>query len=338
MGSKSSAPATPDPYATSAAQTQSNQATAQTQAGLNAVNLYTPLGSSVYTPTGAPIGSSQPQYNQNINLTPTGQQTLQNYQQQQQALGQIGNQLLPSVTNALGQQQPTATDINNLSQNASNAYYNQQSAYLDPQWETAGNQLHSQLANQGITQQSDPEAYNNAMDAFNRQKTFAYNQAQQGAINQGPQNAAQLQALYTQQQMTPFNELQALMGGSQVQMPQAPQTSPTQVAPTNLAGNVYNSYQGQLGAYNAGLASQNAMYGGLAQLGGTLGAAALLSDRRLKSEIVRIGTHPRGFGVYSYRIFGEPQIGVMADEVEKVLPEAVTTLPSGYKAVYYGRL
>ena len=42
--------------------------------------------------------------------------------------------------------------------------------------------------------------------------------------------------------------------------------------------------------------------------------------------------------LYEYDIFGERQQGVMADEVEKVMPEAVLMHPSGYKMVNYGLL
>lgn len=71
-----------------------------------------------------------------------------------------------------------------------------------------------------------------------------------------------------------------------------------------------------------------------------IGAAGLMrySDRRLKSNINRIGTHPLGIGIYEYDIFGKHDIGVMADEVEAVLPSAVTTHSSGYKMVDYGKL
>jgi len=79
---------------------------------------------------------------------------------------------------------------------------------------------------------------------------------------------------------------------------------------------------------------------GLFGLAGQLGAAALLapSDRRLKSNIVRIGTHPLGIGIYEYDIFGERQRGVMAQELEQVMPEAVVEHPAGFKMVNYGLL
>jgi hypothetical protein len=69
---------------------------------------------------------------------------------------------------------------------------------------------------------------------------------------------------------------------------------------------------------------------------GTLGLYAL-SDRRLKSNIRRVGTHPLGIGIYTYEIGGESRIGVMADEVEVVKPEAVVEV-GPFKAVDYARL
>lgn len=71
-----------------------------------------------------------------------------------------------------------------------------------------------------------------------------------------------------------------------------------------------------------------------------------MSDRRAKENIVRIGTHPMGVGLYLFdykREFhgsrdGGRHLGVMADEVEQVLPQAVTMDPDGYKRVDYSML
>lgn len=65
-------------------------------------------------------------------------------------------------------------------------------------------------------------------------------------------------------------------------------------------------------------------------------AAMGSSDRRLKSNIVRIGKHPLGIGWYRYTIDGHTEEGVMADEVLEVKPEAVITGPDGYYMVNYG--
>lgn len=71
-----------------------------------------------------------------------------------------------------------------------------------------------------------------------------------------------------------------------------------------------------------------------------------MSDRRLKHEIVRVGRHPAGFGLYLFyfkpehcdRLGCGRQFGVMADEVEQVMPEAVSMHPDGYKMVDYAML
>lgn len=49
---------------------------------------------------------------------------------------------------------------------------------------------------------------------------------------------------------------------------QAPSPVPTQVAPTNVAGIYANHDQQMMDKYKADLANQNAMWGGLASLGG----------------------------------------------------------------------
>jgi hypothetical protein len=73
-----------------------------------------------------------------------------------------------------------------------------------------------------------------------------------------------------------------------------------------------------------------------------LGTAAMFapkfSDRRLKSNIVQIGTHSLGIGIYEYDIFGNREHGVMADEVAKVMPDAIVPHSSGYMMVNYGKL
>ncbi len=70
------------------------------------------------------------------------------------------------------------------------------------------------------------------------------------------------------------------------------------------------------------------------------------SDRNLKENIIRIGEHPLGIGLYLFDYkpglrdqWGHGrQFGVMAQEVETVIPEAVCVHPDGYKMVDYGLL
>lgn len=69
-----------------------------------------------------------------------------------------------------------------------------------------------------------------------------------------------------------------------------------------------------------------------------------LSDERLKDDIRPIGLLYNGLPFYSYRFKGDPQVrtGVMAQDVEQVMPEAVHEIglwPGGprFKAVDYAR-
>lgn len=79
--------------------------------------------------------------------------------------------------------------------------------------------------------------------------------------------------------------------------------------------------------------------------GGT-GTMQMMSDRNVKEEVVKIGDHPLGIGLYLFVYKPEyrdkcgcgRQFGVMADEVEQVMPEAVSVHPDGYKVVDYAML
>jgi hypothetical protein len=62
-----------------------------------------------------------------------------------------------------------------------------------------------------------------------------------------------------------------------------------------------------------------------------------LSDERLKTNSVRVGYTDDGIPIYRYRMKGggHTQMGVMAQDVEKVNPGAVRKHTSGYKMVDY---
>jgi hypothetical protein len=56
-------------------------------------------------------------------------------------------------------------------------------------------------------------------------------------------------------------------------------------------------------------------------------------------NIKRIGTHRLGIGIYEFDyVWGEHSIGVMADEVRTVMPEAVIRGEDGYDRVDYSKL
>ena len=100
------------------------------------------------------------------------------------------------------------------------------------------------------------------------------------------------------------------------------------------------NYANQTAAYNAQMGLLGGIAGGIGTAAGGAGGLSKIftSDRRLKSNIVKVGVHPLNIGIYEYDIGGERQRGVMADEVEQVLPDAVITRKDGYKMVNYGML
>jgi hypothetical protein len=65
---------------------------------------------------------------------------------------------------------------------------------------------------------------------------------------------------------------------------------------------------------------------------------AILSDRRMKYDVVQIGQLYDGLRVYRFKYVGDDtvHIGLMAQEVEKVYPDAVTHV-DGVKFVDYGK-
>ena len=72
----------------------------------------------------------------------------------------------------------------------------------------------------------------------------------------------------------------------------------------------------------------------------------MMSDRRAKEDIVKVGQHPLGLGIYMFRYkapyserYGnQRRVGVMADEVAEKYPDAVSRHEDGYLRVDYGRL
>lgn len=80
--------------------------------------------------------------------------------------------------------------------------------------------------------------------------------------------------------------------------------------------------------------------------GGPTAGMTMVSDINTKENLVRIANHPLGIGLYLFDYKPEfqaqcghgRQFGVMAQEVEAVMPEAVCTHPNGYKMVNYAML
>lgn len=133
-----------------------------------------------------------PQYTATSTLSP----------QLQGLYGQVGEKnpaLDPSnLQHAFDQQQQSA--------------YNGQMSYLQPQFSQQTQALTDKLAQQGITQQSNPTAYANAMQLNSNQQDFARQQAYNGSYANGLAGANQQFNQGVTSSNLPISQLSALYG------------------------------------------------------------------------------------------------------------------------------
>jgi hypothetical protein len=331
MVSTPAPPPAPDPNKAAAAQAGMNRDTAQTQQLTNMINQIGTQGTITYNPTGTNYSFKDskgnivdiPQYQQITSLSPEEQHLYNLTSQIKANVGQIGVDQSELIGNLLR----TPVNLNN---EATEARLNELgSKRLDPRFAREEESLRTRLANQGVSQGS--EAWNNAFGNFSQTKNDAYNQLYLTGREQ-----ATREALAERNQ--PINEISALLSGSQVSMPQQMQTPQSQVAGVDYMGMLNSQYQAQMQAYGQQLAARSSALGGIfGVLGkgiGVLGSGMGFSDRRLKSNIVQVGTWPNGLNVYEYDIFGRRERGFMADEVAGRFPEAVGEY-AGYLTVNY---
>lgn len=330
MGSSPSPPPAPDPVATAKAQGAMNKETAIAQAGLNSTNQITPDGSLTYTQSGT-WADGTPQYTATTALSGSNQGIYDTSQVTKQNIANIGKDQSARIGDLLGKpltlgNEATEARLMELG-----------SARLTPQFAKDEEALRTRLANSGI--RAGSAAFDSEMGRLGQNKNDAINQLLLTGRGQANQEIMA-------ERNAPINEISALLSGSQVANPAFTSTPQTQVAGTDYAGMVRDNYNAQMQGYNAQMSQSNAAMGGMFGLAGTLGGAAmkygggaaLFSDRRLKSDVTRIGTTAHDLPLYEYTIFGERQRGVMADEAAEVMPEAVIMHPSGYLMVNYQML
>jgi len=363
MGKKQSQPQAPDPMATAAAQGVINKETAIAQTRLNQVDEYTPYGNSIFTPTGEVEDGIQ-RFRRDTTLNPEQQAIVD----QQTA---ISGNLNTLAGDQLGRVQSNLADPYGYDdlpgapvadaaarQEAIDAMYGQYESRLNPQFDQQQTALETRLANQGIGVGSD--AYNQAMESFGRTRNDAYQSAQNQAVGAGGAEQSRLFGLqgnareraiqeYERQRNAPLNETNALMSGTQIQNPTFSPTPQTSIANTDYTGLVNQQYAGQMNAYNQGQSRNNAAMGGLFGLAGSIGGGlaggpfgaaagkAIFSDIRVKQNISKVGTLDNGLPVYSFQYIdgGPQQIGLMAQDVEHVHPNAVSENAQGIKMVDY---
>jgi len=271
MGSKSKAPKTPNYTALAQQEAQMQKDINRETLAANRVNQQTPYGSLSYTQTGTDAYGN-PTYTATQTLSPEQQQILG--QSQDVTQGALGAALggLSGVEKAMAQGGVDTSKLAKTGINPGEMYSDAIMRRLAPQIERDTAQLETKLMNQGIA--PGTEAWNNAK----MQQQQAQNDLLSSAQVQGMQTglAANQQGFNQalQNLNLPINMYNALRQGSQVSTPSY--VNPAQAqgysAPdlTGAAGQTYNS---QLGAYNAAQQGNSNFMGGLMNLGGLIGGA-----------------------------------------------------------------
>jgi hypothetical protein len=339
-----------DPVALANAQAAANVRTAQEQARLAkeaAIEQQRMAMSGQVTPFGSLQYVKDP-------TSPSGYRAIQQFSPEQQALLGQGQDLQAQYGNLAGTQLGRVEDVMStpFDLNAARAeeITDIQQRFLTPQWDQRKEALEADLLNRGIRPGS--EQYENMTRQFSQSRDDSYDKMFLDAWQMANQ------AALTERNI-PITDLNSLGIGAFPQGTEpmgfgntpSPNVAAPGVAPTDLITPTMQAYNAQMGQSNAqmgglfGLGSS--LLGGWAQSGfpGAAAGLAMLSDRRLKTEIKKIGDDPRGWGVYLFTYLMDgmrelgTQIGFMADEVEKKRPEVVITDErTGFKAVNYGAL
>ena len=189
----------------------------------------------------------------------------------------------------------------------------------------AGGGSNVNRSNQMFTQNYAQNAYQNAFNNYLAQKTNLYNQniglADIGA--NAAQNAGNAQLGIG----TNISNITQGIGNAQ---------AAGQIGTANAYSGAVNN-AGNTAALYGLLQNQNT----LSNLQNTISGDTTtgnFSDRRLKTNIVKIGQYMNGLNKYSWTyLWGENSTGAMADEVEKLIPEAIG-IRLGFKTVNYALL
>jgi hypothetical protein len=340
LGPAPSAPAAPDYAGAAQATAQGNLEAARAATAANRVNQVTPYGNLDYTQSGTdPYGN--PTWTATTSLSNIGQQLLNNQNQTSLGLGSAINSQLGQVQDVMGQ--GFNPNLPSTGMNPGQSYQDAYMQRLAPQLAQSRESTTAALANQGIA--PGTQAYENAM----RQQAIKENDLLLGATTQGFGVGQQANQQAYNQALTnynlPLNTLSALRTGAQVQNPSF--VNSAQQATTggaDLLGAAQMGYNAQMGDFNAKQAAQANLNSGLFNLAGSAAIAA--SDIRTKENIKNVGWLPNGLPVYEFDYKPEYKdmaghgrfIGVMAQDVELVQPEAVITNADGIKMVNYGVL
>lgn len=314
--------------------------------------------------TGSPGSSGPGTWTSRITLSPDQQAALDSQMRIQAGRSDAAEKLLGQASTAFDTPMnwdalPALSTGDTLGQGGADWRQRGQSAIeelMAPQLDARRGSREADLASRGITMGS--RAWDTAMRQLGDDETRAGLMAIDAGRGEADSifskdmqraqfgNTARQQALaeMLQKRGQPLNELTALLTGQQVSMPGMPSFNPAGRAETpNYLGAAQSQYQSSLDAFNASQAGLSGLMSGLGGLGsaaiqsGGWGGLFALSDARLKRDISHVFTLPNGIKIYKYRFIGNDrfELGVLAQEVQQIMPEAVAIDEKGFLRVNY---
>lgn len=317
MGKGSKAPAAPDP-----------QKTASAEAQFNRIDTFSPSGGG--TRHGYTDGSG----NFQSGIAPEGFQSAQKYienpfeQQIRESLEPASVDLTNRVIQDNIAGMPDAPRVQDRGDVARDMFDRNYST-MEGQFERENDRLLSNLQARGIPVGSEAfdESYSQQQDSVNDALSRL---AMDSNLAAGQEQSRQF-GLDQSERANSISELVAAMGGGY----NAPSATPNgQAAGVNYGGLVGQKYQADMNQFNANQQQNASAMGTIGSLGG---AMLMKSDRRLKRDIVKIGTRD-DLNVYAYRyVWDKPgtlRTGYMAQEVIKKLPCAVWKIGEWFSVDY----
>jgi len=343
---KSDPPPAPDYIGAANATAAGNVEAARATAAANRTNQVTPYGNLTYSANPGTDAYGNTLYTATQTLSPAQQGILDQTNQLNQGLMTTANKGLNYANQVLSQPGVDQSQLASTGINPGQSYQDAIMSRLSPQMARENEMSDAQLANQGIA--PGTEAYNNAKTLLQQGQNDRLTSATTTGMNMGL--AANQQGFQQQayNQMQPINVINALRTGSQVTNPSyanVPQQA--QTAGPDILGATNAQYTNQLNATNAANQGSSNLMGGLMGLAGKTGfITSLGSDQTIKENISKVGSLDNGINIYKFEYRPEykdtwghgSHIGVMAQEVEKVIPEAVSLHEDGYKLVNYAML
>lgn len=293
------APTPPDPVVTAQAQGDQNRETALAQFKLNNPDEFGPLGSRTFEDIGGGRFSATTALNPQAQQAFDAQQGL-GLDLSNLAAGQVGR-----VGDTLGKpfdfsgapQLPGVDDFGAERLRVEDALFDRFSGRINPRFDRQSEQLEARLANQGIGRGT--EAFNEGFENLERDRTDALNLAQNDAILAGGQEQSRLFGLGSSARNQslqessflrniPINDVAALLGNSQLSIPQFGGVAGSTFGNVDIAGLQANQFA-QQNAQNqaqqrAAAANNQAAFGLGSSFIGAAGSIIAASSKEYKNS------------------------------------------------------